>query len=102
MREVRTDALENKLAHVNHSKSAKKQHRQSLRRHERNQARQSATRTAVRAAREAIDSGDKDAAAVAVKEASTILDRTATKGVIHRNNAARRKSRLAKQLKAMS
>ena len=61
----------------------------------------SAARTAVRAAREAMESGDKEAATAAVREASVVLDRTASKGVIHANNAARRKSRLVKQLQGM-
>ncbi len=84
-----------------HSKSAKKRQRQSLVRAERNLVHRSAARTAVRAAREAIEDGDKDAAAAAVKEANKVLDRTASKGVIHANNAARRKSRLVKQLHGM-
>ena len=89
------------MAHVSHSKSAIKRHRQSLVRAERNQARRTAARTAVRTAREAIADGDKEAAVAAVQVAATVLDRTASKGVIHANNAARRKSRLAKQLGAM-
>lgn len=84
-----------------HPKSAKKRHRQSLVRAERNLARRSEARTAVRNAREAIEDGDKEAAAAAVQAAGAVLDRTATKGVIHANNAARRKSRLAKQLHSM-
>jgi len=86
---------------VAHSASTKKRHRQSLVRAERNLLHRSAARTAVRAAREAIEDGDKDAATAAVHEASAILDRTASKGVIHANNAARRKSRLVKQLQGM-
>ena len=96
---VRVKGVE--LAHVSHSKSAIKRHRQSLVRAERNQARRTAARTAVRTAREAIADGDKEAAVAAVQVAATALDRTASKGVIHANNAARRKSRLAKQLGAM-
>lgn len=89
------------MAHVNHPKSAGKRHRQSLVRGARNQARRSAARTAVRAAREAIATGDKDAATAAVLSAGAVLDRTAQKGVIHDNNAARRKSRLMHQLNAI-
>lgn len=89
------------MAHVNHSKSAKKRHRQSLVRAERNQARRSEARTAVRAAREAIAGGDKEGAQAAVRNAGSVLDRIARKGTIHPNNAARRKSRLAKQLSAL-
>lgn len=89
------------MAHVNHSKSAKKRARQSIKQAERNQARRTEARSAVRSAREAVESGDKDAAATAIQHASAVLDRTAGKGVIHANNAARRKSRLMKQLNAM-
>jgi small subunit ribosomal protein S20 len=89
------------LAHVSHSKSAIKRARQSLVRAERNQARRTEARSAVRAAREAIEGGDKEAAQAAVNNAAAILDRTASKGTIHANNASRRKSRLAKQLSAM-
>jgi small subunit ribosomal protein S20 len=81
---------------VAHSLSAAKRHRQSLRRHERNQARISAARSAVRRAREAI-AGDGDAEA-AVQRAGSVLDRAASKGALHRNNASRRKSRLMKAL----
>ena len=84
-----------------HTKSTKKRHRQSLVRAERNLLHRSSARTAVRSAREAIEAGDKDAATAAVREASILLDRTASKGVIHANNAARRKSRLVKQLNGM-
>lgn len=54
-------------------------------------------RTAVRRGRHAIESGDLDAAKAALKAVSE-LDRAAVKGVIHPNNAARRKSRLMKRL----
>ena len=89
------------MAHVSHSKSAIKRQRQSLVRAERNQARRTEARTAVRTAREAIEDGDKEAAAAAVQAAGKVVDRTASKGGIHANNAARRKSRLANQLGSM-
>ncbi len=49
----------------------------------------------------AIEGGKKEDAVVAVKEAIRSLDRASSKGVIHKNNAARRKSRLMKQLVAL-
>ncbi len=49
-------------------------------------------------AKEAIQTGDREAAIMNVKDAVKSLDRAASKGVIHKNNAARRKSRLFKQL----
>lgn len=84
-----------------HPRSAAKRHRQSLRRRERNQARRTAARSAVRRARELIAGGTQDEAQAAVREAASVLDRTASKGILHNNNAARRKSRLMRQLNAL-
>ena len=78
--------------------SAKKRIRQNAKRRIRNRIVRGRTRTAVKQARTAIDSGDAQAAVEAVKLAVSHLDRTANKGVIHRKNAARRKSRLMKRL----
>jgi small subunit ribosomal protein S20 len=83
-----------------HSLSAKKRHRQSVRRRERNRAGRTEARSAVRKAREAISGGSEDEAAAAVQAAGAILDRAARKGIIHRNNASRRKSRLARNLRS--
>ncbi len=85
-----------------HSLSARKRHRQSLRRQERNRGRRTATRSAVAAARTAIASGSAEEAEAAVRAAGSILDRTANKGVIHANNASRRKHRLMRQLNAFT
>ena len=60
----------------------------------------SSSRTAVKKALTAIASAEPDEATAAVGKALSGLDRAATKGVIHRNNAARRKSRLARRLNA--
>ena len=81
-----------------HPPQAKKRQRQSLRRAERNGAKRSAVRTAIRRARELVEAGKQEEAEAAVREASAILDRAARKGVLHPNNAARRKSRLARHL----
>ena len=81
-----------------HAKSAIKRHRQSLRRRERNQARRTEARSAVRKARELMAAGSRDEAVIAINTASSILDRAAQKGILHPNNAARRKSRLMRQL----
>ena len=81
-----------------HAKSAIKRHRQSLRRRERNQGQRTAARSAVRKARELMAAGSRDEAVVAINEASSILDRAAQKGVLHSNNASRRKARLMRQL----
>ena len=62
----------------------------------RNQSVKSALRTAVRGFREAIDAGEKDKAAELLVTTSRKLDKAASKGVIHKNQAANRKSALAK------
>jgi len=67
----------------------------------RNQAVKSALKTEVRKVRAAIADGDKDAAAEALKSASRRLDKAASKGVIHKNQAANRKSALAQQVNAL-
>lgn len=63
----------------------------------RNKAVKSGLKTAVRAAREAIASGDAKQAAAATAHANRLLDKAVSKGVIHANQAANRKSALAKQ-----
>ena len=67
----------------------------------RNKSVKSALKTAVRQAREAIASGDATAAQAATTKASRLLDKAVSKGVIHANQAANRKSALAKQTAAL-
>ncbi len=67
----------------------------------RNVAVKSELKTHVRKVREAIAAGDKTAAQAALQTASTKLDKAASKGVIHSNQAANRKSALAKQVGAL-
>ena len=83
------------------SKSSKKRIRVAERRAERNKPLRTEARTFVKKAEVAIASGDAAAAEAATKQAVSVLDRVADKGVIHKNNAARRKSRLAAKLQAM-
>ena len=64
----------------------------------RNKPVRSSVKTYITKARRLILQNDLDAAQEAVKQATMVLDRAAQKGVIHRNNAARRKSRLMKSL----
>jgi small subunit ribosomal protein S20 len=71
-------------------------------RKERNKSIRSATKTQVRQAEEVITSGDLDAAKTAVKTAVSSLDKEAEKGKVHKNNAARRKSRLIKKLNKLT
>ncbi|MCX4823004.1 30S ribosomal protein S20 [Streptomyces sp. NBC_01142] len=61
----------------------------------RNKAVKSSVKTAIRKAREAVASGDVEKATVAVREASQKLDKAVSKGVIHKNAAANKKSALA-------
>lgn len=81
------------------TKSALKRMRSNMRKRLRNRMILSRTRTAMRRAREALAAGQPDE--TLIREAIRQLDRAAAKGVIHRNNAARRKSRLMKRLNAL-
>lgn len=80
---------------------SKKRARQNQRRLDVNKARRSRIRTFLRKVEEAIASGDKDAAAQALKHAQPELMRGVTKGVYHKNTAARKMSRLAARVKAI-
>lgn len=82
-------------------KSAIKRNRQNEKRRLRNRVYRGRARTFVNKARVAIEAGDQETAAIQVKEAVKALDKAAMKGVIHKNNAARRKGRLMKQFAAM-
>ncbi|MEY4618460.1 MAG: ribosomal protein [Actinomycetota bacterium] len=68
---------------------------------ERNKAVKSELKTAIRAAKEAVAAGDKTKAAAAVAVASKKLDKAVSKGVIHKNQAANRKSSIAKKASAL-
>jgi small subunit ribosomal protein S20 len=68
---------------------------------ERNKAVKSELKTAIRAAHKAVASGDKTAAAATLTLANKKLDKAVSKGVIHRNQAANRKSAIAKQVAAL-
>ena len=83
------------LANTN---SAKKRIRQNEKRQARNKAIRSRARTYVKLARNTMHAGDQGASEEAVKKAISELDRAVAQGVLHRNNASRRKSRLMKQL----
>ncbi len=83
------------------TKSAQKAVRQIERRTERNKVRRTRLRTHVRAVEEAIASGDQTAAQDALKSAQPVIIRIAQAGVIHKNTASRKVSRLAAQVKRM-
>ena len=81
---------------------SKKRARQSERRQDVNKARRSRIRTFIRKVEEAIASGDKDAAAAALKAAQPELMRGVTKGIVHKNTASRKISRLASRVRALT
>ena len=83
-------------------KSAKKRIRRNARRSEVNAARMSRVRTFLRKVETAIGGGDKAAAQAAFKEAQPEIHRGVVKGVLHRNTAARKLSRLSARIKAIS
>ncbi|MBL9039378.1 MAG: 30S ribosomal protein S20 [Archangium sp.] len=78
--------------------SAEKRHRQSLKRNARNVAVKSEVKSAIKKAREAITGGDASKAKDALKHATSLLNKAASKGVLHRRNAQRRVARLAHNL----
>jgi small subunit ribosomal protein S20 len=67
----------------------------------RNKAVKSSLKTAIRKAREAVTAGDLEKATVAAREASKKLDKAVSKGVIHKNAAANKKSALARKVAAL-
>ena len=83
------------------SPQAKKRVRQTARRTAVNKARRSRIRTYVRKVEEAIASGDQGAAREALKAAQPEIMRGATKGVLHKNTASRKMSRLNHRIKSM-
>jgi len=84
------------------SKQARKRAHQSTLRNAQNASQRSRVRTAVKSVRKAIAAGDKTAATEILGRATSVIDRIADKRVIHKNNAARNKSRLAAAVKAMA
>jgi len=84
-----------------HHKSAKKRIRRNARRTEVNGARIGRVRTFLRKVEEAIASGDKAAAQAVYKAAQPEIYRGVSKGVLHKNTAARRLSRLSARIKAL-
>ncbi len=77
---------------------ARKAARQSVKRYQRNHSIRRATRTAVGGANKTVESGDIALAETAVNTALSILDKAVKKGILHKNNASRGKSRLAARL----
>jgi len=84
-----------------HHASAKKRIRRTARRTAINRDRMSRVRTFVKRVEAALDAGDKDAAAAALKAAQPEMQRGVSKGVLHRNTVARKISRLSARVKAL-
>jgi small subunit ribosomal protein S20 len=82
-------------------KSQIKRNKTNEKARERNKKVKSELKSLVRRTREAIAAGDKSAAEVALAKASKKLDKAVSKGVIHKNQAANRKSSIAKQVSAL-
>lgn len=83
-------------------KSQIKRNRQNEKRRMRNKAVKSALKTSIRKFREAADAGDAEQANAALRDASRRLDKAVSKGVIHKNQAANRKSSIAKRFDALA
>ncbi len=83
-------------------KSAKKRILVNKTRHDRNKSIKSAVRTAIKKVEAAVAAKDKDAAQAALLSATSTIDKAAKKGVYHKNNAARKVSRLAKLVNSLA
>jgi len=81
---------------------ARKRARQAAANNRHNASMRSMMRTSIKRVRQAIDAGDQDAANEVFRKACSVIDRIADKNIIHKNKAARHKSRLAHAIKAMS
>ncbi len=83
------------------SVQARKRARQAEKHRQRNASQRSTMRTSVKSVIAAIGAGDKDSATEAFKQAVPVIDRAANNGHIHKNKAARHKSRLNAQIKSL-
>jgi small subunit ribosomal protein S20 len=84
------------------SKQARKRARQSNSRNALKSAQRSRVRSAIKSVRKAIGAGDASAASAVFRTATKVIDSLADKDVVHKNHAARNKSRLAAAIKAMA
>lgn len=83
-------------------KSARKRARQAEKRRRHNMAQRSKLRTHIKKVTKAIEEGDRETAAARYREAVPVIDTMINKGILHRNNAARHKSRLNKRIREMT
>jgi small subunit ribosomal protein S20 len=82
------------------TKSALKANRQNVKRREQNRHMRSRLRTALKAIRASLDAKDLDAAKTALNDTVSLVDKMASKGIIHKNTAGRYKSRLSARLRS--
>lgn len=82
-------------------KSAEKRDRQSVKRRELNSSTKSAVKTGIKSVLSAVGTKDKEASEKALKTTVPVIDKAAAKGVIHKKNASRKISRLAKKINAI-
>ena len=85
-----------------HSPQARKRARQNEKRRRNNASLRSLVRTVIKKVVAAIETGDAEKARAAYQDAVPVIDRMADKGIIHKNKAARHKSRLNAQIKALA
>jgi small subunit ribosomal protein S20 len=83
------------------SAQARKRARQAVKQRAHNMSLRSTLRTAIKKVQKAVDAGDKNAAQTVFKESQSIIDSIADKNIIHKNKAARHKSRLTAAIKAL-
>ncbi|MES9846267.1 MAG: 30S ribosomal protein S20 [Candidatus Sedimenticola sp. PURPLELP] len=83
------------------SAQARKRARQAEKHRQNNASRRSMMRTYLKNVLKAVEAGDKEGASEAFKQAAPVIDRAASNGLIHKNKAARHKSRLNAQIKAL-
>jgi small subunit ribosomal protein S20 len=84
------------------SAQARKRARQAGEQRDHNMSQRSALRTAIKKVRKAIDAGDKAAAQTVFQASMSVIDSIADKKIVHKNKAARHKSRLSGAIKAMA
>ena len=84
------------------SPQARKRAKQSEKRRAQNASQRSMVRTYIRRVHGAVEANDADAAGTALSQAVPIIDKMVTKGIMHKNQAARQKSRLNKRVKSLS
>lgn len=82
--------------------SAQKRHRQSLKKRDRNRAVRTEMRHEIRKVREIVEKGEAEPAAIELKVAMKVINKAASKGVIHRNTASRYIARLSRKVQGLA